>query len=457
MLYFLLKLIIRVALRVFFRKITVIGSEHIPAQGPLIVVANHPNTFMDPMLIAAHLKTKASFLANASIFDTAFNRWLFKQLNMIPIQRKHDTNKQRFDNTQIFAQAHQFLAKGGTLLIFPEGTSIRERRLQPLKTGTARIALGASALASQVQILVIGLNYSKPESFRSEVLIHMAPPIAVDDYKEAYAQDEVQAVQTLTEAIREQLEEQIIITAGKEEDELLRQIETVYLQSLSAEMEINPKNREQAFQLTQKMAEALQWFSTQQPTRVYAFRRTINAYFRNLQRLGLDEINLVQTGKQHPWLQWLLRRGLALLLGLPVFLYGLLNSYVPYIIPSQVAAWLVRQTKVEEYTAPVMMVTGIFSFALFYGLQIWLCYFLTGGSLAFTAAYAFSLPITGFFALFYAHLWDVFVERWQRLNLFWEKAGLMAFLITERQKILQSLEQFRKEYMALLTSAQTDV
>ncbi len=90
-------------------------------------------------------------------------------------------------------------------MIFPEGTSVSERRLRPLKTGAARIALGAEArhgFQLGLQVVPVAINYFDPSTFRSDVLLNVAPPIVVADYAAAYAQDPDAAADQLTEAIR---------------------------------------------------------------------------------------------------------------------------------------------------------------------------------------------------------------------------------------------------------------
>jgi hypothetical protein len=134
MLYALLKLAVKIALRVFYKKVHIQTRGLIPTSGPLIVVANHPNTFMDPLVIAAMLRQQVYFLTNGSAFKSPLAGWLLKRMNMIPIYRQEDVPGKMPDNRATFAQCFHFLAGKGTLLIFPEGSSVNERRLRKLKT-----------------------------------------------------------------------------------------------------------------------------------------------------------------------------------------------------------------------------------------------------------------------------------------------------------------------------------
>ena len=90
MIYKFLIQIVKAALFFFFKKIVVTGKEQIPGNGPLIIVANHPNTFMDPLLIAAITSQRIGFVANASIFLNQFVSRIFSYFHVIPIFRKKD-------------------------------------------------------------------------------------------------------------------------------------------------------------------------------------------------------------------------------------------------------------------------------------------------------------------------------------------------------------------------------
>ena len=68
MLYAILKLVYRIGLWVFFKRLEVRNRNLIPAEGPLLVVSNHPNTFMDPVVIAAQLRQPAFFIAKSTVF-----------------------------------------------------------------------------------------------------------------------------------------------------------------------------------------------------------------------------------------------------------------------------------------------------------------------------------------------------------------------------------------------------
>ncbi|MDO1446048.1 lysophospholipid acyltransferase family protein [Rhodocytophaga aerolata] len=447
--YALLKLIVQLALRVFYKDIHVQIKGAIPKNGPLLVVSNHPNTFMDPIVIASILPQQVYFLTNGSVFKNPFIGWLLGKMHMIPIYRKEDVNGQAPDNRASFAKCFDFLANKGTLLIFPEGSSVHERRLRKLKTGTARIALGAEAeheFTLGVQILTIGLNYSDPIRFRSELFVNIDAPIAVAEYASAYLKDPVEAVNQLTEQMRLRLEKHVIITRTQEEDALAANIEAVYKSRLVKELNINEEEPEQEFLLTKNILEAIRFFEEKAPARVQQIQANLADYQNSLRQLRLEE-EVFHKKDNRKGFYTIFISILYILLGFPLYLYGLINNYIPYIIPSKVASLIIRD---KVYRAPLMMTIGIFSFSLCYSLQVHLFHQLISPSGWYTAAYAGSLPISGFFVLHYWNYLVSFYQNWTFASIVRSRKSQVAAIIRKRLIILRELENARKEYNTYL-------
>ena len=213
MIYHAVKGILKVALAVFFKKITVTGIENIPGKGPMILVANHPNTFMDPIIIASITDQRLGFVANAGIFTNKIFNSVFRYFHVIPIFRKKDVaSGEKPDNTEAFSKCHDYLNEGRTFLIFPEGSSYYELKLREIKTGTSRIALSFDQLKnfeSNLKIVPVALDYSDSIQFRSVVSVTVHPALEMDDYRADYKMDPVQGVKSLTDDIRKALAESI--------------------------------------------------------------------------------------------------------------------------------------------------------------------------------------------------------------------------------------------------------
>ncbi|RAK62735.1 lysophospholipid acyltransferase family protein [Hymenobacter edaphi] len=453
--YSLMKPPVQLALRVFFRRLEIRHPERLQEPGPLLVAANHPNTLMDPLLVAANRRrSQLFFLAKSTFFQNPLSRWFFERSNCIPVYRRQDAESGAAGvspeelaalNEKAFGRSYDHLDRGGLLMIFPEGTSISERRLRPLKTGAARIALGAEARRDfqlGVRILPIGLNYSAPTRFRSDVLIYPARPIVVADYAEQYRQDPEAAADALTEELRRRLEAHLVVTRDDAEDALVRQVEDTFGEYLVPEHDEGSPYEE--FRLTRTLLQAVAWFERHDPAHLAELHQQVDQYTRSLRQLRLSDEALQRSGAGRGRLERGLLTTLKVLLGFPLYLFGVVNNYVPYIIPSVVAR---RATKDVEFVAPLMMVTGMFSFGLFYPLQIWLVQRLAHNGWL-TLLYALSLPLTGFYAL---HYWDQLTQRLQRLRLlrlFGQQPAAVEALLRQRRTILQLLADARDAYAA---------
>ncbi|WP_400192894.1 lysophospholipid acyltransferase family protein [Hymenobacter sp. B81] len=452
--YSLVKPPVQLALRVFFRQLQLRHPGRLNTEGPLIIAANHPNTLMDPLLIAAHRRQQIASLAKSTFFQHPVSRWLMEISKCIPVYRRQDAETGEADvapeelarrNEQVFVRCYDHLDAGGSLMIFPEGTSVAERRLRPLKTGAARIALGAEARRNfelGVQLLPVGLNYSDPRRFRSDALVNVARPIRVADYADLYRHNPEQAADALTEELRRRLETRLVITRDDAEDALVRQVEATFGQYLVPDHDDHAATPHENFQLTRTLLHALAWYEQHDPAHLGELRRHLQLYEAALRTHRLsDEALRRGTPQQRAWRG--VTTALKLGLGFPVYAHGVVHNYLPYIIPSMVARRLTREV---EFIAPIMLVTGMLSFGLLYPLQTWLVHRLTGsGWLA--ALYLLSLPATGFYALSY---WNRLADRLERLRLyrlFRRQPAVVEDLFRQRATILRLLDEARQEYL----------
>ena len=414
----------------------------------MIVVSNHPSTFMDPIIAASLLKPQVHFIAKGTLFNTALKRWILRNLmNAIPVYRKQDDPSKSHQNDAIFERCFEFLGDKGTLIIFPEGTSINERRLRKIKTGTARIALGAESRNNfelGVSIVTVGINYSDASTFRSDVWVNVDEPIQVNDFKEAYEKGEFEAVRALTEVIRQRLEKNLIITDDEEEDEFVQQIEAIYKNQLIADLDLDPKQH--AFTLTKGIVDAVNHFEAMDNARVEALQESVADYSQKLETLDLEDCFLARDKQRRRNIFWDSVGMLVMLIaGFPVFLYGLINSYIPYILPSKIATLL---TKDEEYVGPIKMTSGIFTFTIFYALQTYLFHHFLAPNEWWTLAYVISLPISGFLAMSYWQHSGKLLKHWRLISLFYQKPAEIGTLLQQRAEIIEDFEKAKEEYLA---------
>jgi glycerol-3-phosphate O-acyltransferase/dihydroxyacetone phosphate acyltransferase len=446
MLYGILRLLFRITFKVFFRNAYKHRPELVQEDGPLIICANHPGAFLDPVVVATIVKRQVFFLAKGSVFKGGFAKWFLPKLNIVPVYRAQDDPTQMHKNEETFIRCYEHLGKGGTLLIFPEGISITERKLRPVKTGAARIALGAEAKYGNklgVKISCIGLNYEDPHTFRRDVYISYSEPINALDYSEKYKTEGFAAAEDLTEEIRKRLEEQMIHTSDEETDRLVADIERLYKNDLLKEQGIKPEDKEGAFELSKRIVLTVNFFREREPERVKKIAKETRAYFQKIDELGLSD-KLIKGGtKGSRWLKNL-KEFLFIIFGFPFFIYGLIHNYICFFLADLLSKKLVSQ---KEYKGAIGAAAGMLFYLIWYivlGILSWK--FIHHHS-AFNhpgwewLAYFISWPITGLFAWYYYINLRYINKRWVMMSLFYREANLVAELILVRNKLIKELEQ----------------
>ena len=171
-----------IALKLFFRRIETVNSESVPSGTGVIFVMNHPNGLVDPALVFVALPRRISFLAKSTLFKMPVISFLLKTVEALPVYRKIDAGADVSKNQDTFRAAEERLRNGGSIALFPEGVSHNSPKLLPLKTGAARIALGAVSIGDDpidLRIVPVGLHYTNKTTFRSEVLLHFGEAFRV--------------------------------------------------------------------------------------------------------------------------------------------------------------------------------------------------------------------------------------------------------------------------------------
>lgn len=438
MLYALIRILVRISTAIFFRRIAVAGRERMPAHGPAIIVANHPNTLMDPLLVALLARQRIGFVANAGLFRNSLLVAFFRCFHVIPIYRKKDVAPgEKPDNAQAFAQCHAYLAQGGTLLIFPEGSSHYEINLRAIKTGTARIALSYKGPGA-LRIISVALDYSDAIQFRSAVRITVGTPIEVAAYREALDRSEAEAVEALTAGIQRALARHLPWTTGKEQEELLIKAHAFYTAYAEPEADLH-EDPERSLALRKQLADALHHLKSARPELYERTSARLLAFFEALRahRITPGFLTDPYRGRSFALLSLGYLTELALLA--PVYLLGLLTNYLPYILPSLVF----KASRLEiEYKAPVQMVVGLFCFPLFYGLEAWAFHRFIDPRAWTVLLFLLALPIAGYATLWY---WTE-LQRFARVLRFqfvvpkaWKSA-----MVSEREAILLAMREARE-------------
>lgn len=178
----IMRLLVKVALHGYFRKIIVEGKENIPKNLPVILVANHQNALIDPLLFATETRLNPWFLTRAAVFTNPMVARLLHFIRMLPVYRVRDGFSTIQLNQHTFDQTFEVLRKNGTVVIFAEGSHSLVRNLRPLSKGFTRMAFGLKEKYPELEpvILPVGLQFSAHMKSGSIVRITFGKVIPVD-------------------------------------------------------------------------------------------------------------------------------------------------------------------------------------------------------------------------------------------------------------------------------------
>jgi len=184
MVYQFLKIVFRISQFFYFKKIEIIGTNNIPVNEANLIIANHPSSFQDPILIGLDFKKPIHFLTAEEFMGKGLTyKFIENHIKAIPIYRATTRPDEVHKNTDSFSKCYEALAQHKNILIFPEGFSDTQTWLSEIKTGTARIAIDTlkqNPNLTKLNIIPVGLNYSNPHQFRSSFLLNIGEIIQLN-------------------------------------------------------------------------------------------------------------------------------------------------------------------------------------------------------------------------------------------------------------------------------------
>ncbi|MBT3252416.1 MAG: hypothetical protein HN995_02205 [Candidatus Marinimicrobia bacterium] len=445
MLYHFLKYLSHFMVNVFYRRIHVENKERVRKKGPVILAANHPNTMMDPMLVALLCGRNPHFLGKSTLFNTKIAKIFFRSVHVIPVYRKMDAEKEMGKNAQVFEKCYQSLEAGNALVIMPEGISQMDGTLHEIKTGTARIGLGAevrNAFELGVQIVPAGINYSSPTEFFSDVHCRFGRPIDLTEYQDLYEKDEYEAVYEVTNQIRDALAKLTTTVEKSESAGVLKNLKKIYKMELAIDLGLDEDLKQHDFSMTRGMADAIDWYSAEHPKHFAQMDRRMNRYLAKVEGLELRD-ELLSTAAGHRTITKRAFGLLGVITGFPIYIWGVVNNFFPYRIPALLVQVLGTSL---EYLSTIKMLSGFVFFALFYTLQTVGVWYLTGSGLL-TTLYILSLLPAGRFARFYHDTMQRYRQHIRIFTLFLKRKTLMYEIIQERMALITAIDEAKAEYM----------
>jgi 1-acyl-sn-glycerol-3-phosphate acyltransferase len=432
----------------FFRSVDVRHPERVPAEGPVLLCINHPNNFIDSLLVGGAIPRKVHYLATAALFRNRFVARFLLACGAIPVYRKQDDPSSLGKperNAGTFEACFKAFGEGRLVAIYPEGTTHAEIRVQRIKTGAARLALGYEAeRAGALRVIPVGLNFDARKSFRGRVLVSFGPAIAITPYLDAYRRDPVTAVEALTDAIQWGIEAEVVHVERIDESRLVNAVQELYRDELVRELreERGLADRQiDLVRLSRAIVDSTNYFKQHDPERVERIWQSIQSYRALLAEYHVkDEAVRARLERRRP--RQRIRRGWEAIVGLPFFVYGAAVNFLPYWIPRWVARHMSRK---ETDYATWRFLTAMLALPLFWALETWIVTRLFGPAVGFI--FLLSVPLSGVIAYRY---WVGAGRLQSRLRF-----GALALtrehaarrLTTERQALIAELERAKTDYL----------
>jgi 1-acyl-sn-glycerol-3-phosphate acyltransferase len=444
--YAAVRVIVRFWVWFFFKRVDVRHPERLPAGGAVLLCINHPNNLIDSLLVGAAVRRKVHYMATAALFRNPLLARFLTACGVIPVYRKADDPDKMDKNVDAFAACFAAFDRGCVVAIYPEGTTHAESRVQRIKTGAARIALGYEARGTgRLALVPVGLTFETRKAFGGRVLVSFGEPVPVAAYRNAYAGDPAKAVDELTTVIQWAMEREVVHVERIETSAVVRAVEELYRgdleRALLEDQGLGPRQID-AVRLSRSIVDAVEYFKTHDAERVERLWQRVQGYRATLRDWHLRDDAVRAYVERRP----VRRRALGswrAVLGFPVFAYGSVVNALPYYVPRLLAHRMARK---ETDYATIRLLAAIVAFPVFWALETWFVWRVAGAGWAL--AFALSLPLSGTIA--YAYRAGVGrLRRHARLSALLLARGPEARrLLAEREAIVEELDRARRDWLA---------
>ena len=446
-----LRAFVRLILKVFFREVEVAGSDRIPLDRPLVLVANHVNGLIDPLLLwgpLPNLRTPPRFLAKSTLWKNPAVRPFLDLAVAIPVYRRQDEGSDLAKNDETFSRCHELLAQGGTLALFPEGTSHSDPALKPLKTGAARIVLEAERKFPGLgaRIVPVGLLFDAKQTFRSRVLVAVGEPLDPAPEIALQAQDPgaaADAAHHLTARIDEALKEVTLNYETWEDARLIARAADLYRHRALTLPTRGSLAEGVAFR--RAFLEGYRDLRESHPGKIAAAAEAVRDYDDLLRAAGLRDDQVGAAYPSSPVARFVGRSLLRLLVHLPLAALGTLLNYPAYRLIGAIVKRFIRD---PDQTATYKVFGAFLFLPLAWIAEGWLLGHYFGGSLGWRlgTVLALAAPFTGYIALLFHDRRAIFWSEARAFLLLRTRRRLAEELKARRETVLRQVEELVELY-----------
>lgn len=427
----------------YYNKFQKLNWKNVPRNKPVILAETHRNAFMDSLACVNTGSSQVAQLARGDAFQNRVLRNIFHFFHMLPIWRERDEPggdiKARNDVT--FNTCFDLLANNGMVGIYPEGDCINVNMVRPLKKGICRLAFGAEERYDfnlDIQIVPVGVTYTAAEKFKKWAVISFGEPIALQAYTETYKTNPALAINQLKNAIEKGMQKVSLHISGTSHFETKEQLATMYARHMILE-------RNEKYEPVSKLIEekkvisSLEQMEATEPEEMNRLKEQLTEINKGMRNFNFRE-NTFDKARQHPLSIFLML--LYFIVMLPVFLYGTLVNYIPYIIPQRIVQKKIKQ---KIFYSSIKYVIGFPIFMLFYLLLAVVVWAVLGSVLS-AVIFFISFPIAGHIAFYYWYDLKKMRSLLKLKRLRRQRNPELQQLESERTGLFQKLEQIMHQY-----------
>lgn len=354
--YFLLAISLGYSFRLFYRRQLQINNKH-PRFGSTIYVSNHPNSFMDPLLIGHNNKPIVHFMARSDVF-----KWWLKPVvwaaHMLPIYRQHDGEDTKAKNQGSFDEVNRSLAIGRNILIFGEGFTddIQIRGLKPVKKGAARMgfsALEAINWSKNIYMCALGINYTDRNTMGSESILVNGDRICLNDYKEAYAANPSKTINEVTKLIEANMRESITYVADKNWYSFHENVMQLTRKGMNHENHDDKIPLKERWEYSRRLAGWMNAQKLDENEELVSLKKDMDSYFNLQKRMKIQDRFVL--AKDHPEFKNRTKELLMILFAWPLAILGMIHGFIPYIV---VKKFTEKSFKRKVFWGSVKMMLG---------------------------------------------------------------------------------------------------
>ncbi len=352
---------------VFYKRMQIRNAHWLTQKTPAIIAINHPNAFADPVGLGFIMyPTRFWYLARGDVFKPGFMSWILDKIGIIPIYRISEGGKEGLmKNDATYQRVNEHLKNNLKVIVFAEGLCIMERRLRPIKKGVSRMVFGALESLGEKDLLVIpvGVNYSQPDKFRSDLFYNVGEPISVKEFLKDKDKQSAKTQKAFLEMLEPKLKALITHIEQPENDTLVLQAEELNKRELMEARGMDVNDLAQDLQVLQEITEKINYAASKHPQALETYREASTQYFQLLQKHRLRDWLIRPKTQKWLTLPVLFFRIILLAIGFPVFAFGYLCNIVPHTLSFSLTHKIVKH---REFFASIITVVAAVLFTLYY-------------------------------------------------------------------------------------------